>query len=64
MKVTGESFITNKDCRETVGAVIDEKASSSCEICHLMNRISSFALSLFMAPFLNGEVPHSTRQQV
>jgi hypothetical protein len=31
MKVTGEGIINNKDCSETVGAVIDEKASSSCE---------------------------------
>jgi hypothetical protein len=31
MKVTGEGIINNKDCHETVGAVIDEKASSSCD---------------------------------
>jgi hypothetical protein len=29
MKVTGEGIINKKVCRETVGAVIDEKASSS-----------------------------------
>jgi hypothetical protein len=32
MKVTGEGIIKNKDCREMVGAVIDEKASSSCDV--------------------------------
>lgn len=31
MKVTAEGIINNKDCRETVGAVINVKASSSCD---------------------------------
>lgn len=32
MKVTGEGIINNKDCCETVGPFIDEKASSSCDV--------------------------------
>jgi hypothetical protein len=32
MKVTGEGIINNKVCCETVDAVIDEKASSSCDV--------------------------------